>query len=53
MSDHLITESSCAAVVKAARRGPIYEDVRLLDGDKGVDEDGVHAYAPSSDETAL
>ncbi len=27
--------------VLAARRDPIYEDVRLLDGDKGVDEDGV------------
>ena len=27
--------------VLAARPDPIYEDVRLLDGDKGVDEDGV------------
>jgi hypothetical protein len=27
--------------VVAARRDPIYEDVRLLDGDKGVYEDGV------------
>src|SRR6266550_3294319 len=26
--------------VLAARRDPIYEDVRLLDGDKGVDENG-------------
>ena len=26
--------------VLAARRDPIYENVRLLDGDKGVDEDG-------------
>ena len=26
--------------VLAARRNPIYEDVRLLDGNKGVDEDG-------------
>ena len=27
--------------VLAARRNPIYEDVRLLDGNKGVDEDSV------------
>ena len=36
--------------VLAARRNPIYEDVRLLDGDKGVDEDGVSLAKISVDD---